>query len=208
MLHRLHPLHHAYILSRRLPQSLCFGGADIGGEAAGISANQSYQLYEQLEEQVKEGGLQPAYAVEQDVYLLMDGIKPKEVTDTSNLAKLQRLGYDYYLKLTVGNQVPGLGYTSVSAKEKREMQQYGGAQGQDDETRATVQFVLYSTRERKPVYTLTTTTKMLALSLPKDDYENGYRGSTAVNASTISMAVEKALQKGTKRLLKNCHCCR
>lgn len=189
------------------PRAFVSGEKILMGEAVGISANQSYALYEEFEKQMREAGLQPAYAVEQKMYLLVNGIKLNEATDTSNLAKLQGLGYDYYLKLTVENQAPGLGYTSVSAEEKREMQQYGGAQGQDDETRATVQFVLYSMRERKPVYTLITTTKMLAISLPKDDYENGYRGSTAINASTISMAVEKALQKGTKELLKNCHCC-
>lgn len=177
------------------------------GEAVGVTANQSYELYQKLEPQVKEAGLQPAYAVEQDMYLRMHGIRPEIATDSSSLAKMKQMGYAYYLKLSVGNQAAGLGYSSVSAEEKREMQQYGGTPSGDN-TSAAVKFELYSTQTQELVYTLATTTEMSGVTLPKQDQENGYRGSSTVNMSTISMAVDKALQKGAKRLLEDCKCCR
>lgn len=186
--------------------ALVSGESVLMGEVMGISANQSYELYQKLESQIREAGLKPAYAVEQEMYLRMQGIRPEMPMDSSNLAKIQQMGYAYYLELSVGNQAAGLGYTSASAEEKREMQQYGSTPSSDN-TKAAVMFRLYSTQARKLAYTLTTTTEISGVTLPNKDNENGYRGSTSVNMSTIGMAVDKALQKGTKRLLENCNCC-
>lgn len=188
------------------PTALVSGEKVLMGEAVGISANQSYELYQKLEPQVREAGLKPAYAVEQDIYLRMHGIRPEVATDTSSLAKMQQMGYAYYLKLTVGSVAEGLAYASYSADEIRQMEQYNNTQD-SEETKATVRFDLYSTHARKLVYTLTATTEMSGISLPNDDYENGYRGKTTVNISTIPMTVDKAVKKGTKRLLENCKCC-
>ncbi|MCC9137016.1 hypothetical protein ACFSKU_05620 [Pontibacter silvestris] len=189
------------------PNALTSGEKVLIGEAKGVTANQSYKLYEKLAPQVSETGLLPSYVVEQDMYLRMHGIKPDQATDTSNLAKMQQLGYGYYLQLSVGNLEAGLGYYSDSADEIRQMQQYEGLQSHADDTKATVHFQLYSTQTRNLIYTLATTTEMSGISLPNKDYENGYRGKTTLNVSTVPSAVSRALQKGTKKLLKNCNCC-
>ncbi|WP_299759145.1 hypothetical protein [uncultured Pontibacter sp.] len=189
------------------PTALVAGEKLLIGEAFGITPNRSYELYQMLDSQVKEAGIQPAYAVEQDMYLRVQGVKPETATDTSNLAKMQQMGYAYYLELAVGNQAAGLGYASVSAAEKREMQQYNVSPTQDN-TKATVKFNLYSTQAKKLIYTLTTTTEISPVTLPKQDQANGHRGSTSVNLSSISMAVDKAFQKGTQKLFEDCKCCR
>ncbi|MCJ8165652.1 hypothetical protein MKJ04_12440 [Pontibacter sp. E15-1] len=176
------------------------------GEPVGVSANQSYELYQKLEPQVREAGLQPAYAVEQDMYLRMYGIRPEVATDPSSLAKMQQMGYAYYFELTVGSLAEGMAYASNTADEIRQMKQYNSTQDRE-ETKATVRFKLYSTQTRKLVYTLSATTEMTGISLPNKDQEDGYRGRTTINASTVSMAVDKALKKGAKRLLENCNCC-
>ncbi|WP_139217808.1 hypothetical protein [Pontibacter chinhatensis] len=176
------------------------------GEAAGVPANQSYELYQMLEPQLREAGLQPAYAVEQDMDLRMHGIRPETATDASSLAKMEQMGYAYYLRWAVGNQAAGLGYTSVSAGERQEVQQFGGKL-ESGNTKASVTFELYSTQTRKLVYTLTATTEMAGLTVPNKDQENGHRGSSSVNVSTISMAVSRASLKDVKRLLENCSCC-
>lgn len=188
------------------PQAFAAGDKILVGEMKGVSANRSYVLYEKLSAQLTAAGLQPAYTTEQEIYLRMKGIKPDLAPDSINLAKMQQMGYAYYLKPTVGNLASGTGYVTASAAEMREMQQYNTPEDAS-ETTATLRYEVYSTASQKLLYTLVTTTKMIGLSLPNNDYENGTHGQTTVNASTVSLAMNKALKKSTKKLLQNCNCC-
>lgn len=189
------------------PTALVSGDKILLGEVAGVTTNQAYELYKQLEPLAREAGLLPAYAVEQEMYLRMNGIKPQAAADTSNLSKMHQMGYRYYLQLSVGNSRSGFGYTSASAQENKEIQQYGNNPTNNNTTGA-ITFELYSTQNRKLIYTLSTNTELSGVTLPGKHSENGYRNSTSLNTGTTSMALEKSLKKGALKLLSDCNCCR
>ncbi len=173
------------------------------GEATGISPHQSYRLYQQFADEVKEAGLVPSYAVEQEMVLRMHGIQPGMAADSSSLSVMQRLGYNYFIKVHVGNTASGTGYNSVSAAEQRELQAGYGTQA-EDETKASVTFELYATGSRQRIYTLAATTSMGGVTLPNRDTENGYRGSKSANLSSVTQAIDMAFKKGVKKVLEEC----
>ncbi|GAB3811611.1 hypothetical protein GCM10028895_01900 [Pontibacter rugosus] len=173
------------------------------GEATGVSQQQSYELYQQVEEQMKEAGVQPYYVVEQEMDLRMNGLQPGASTDTSNLAVMERLGYAYYLKAAVNGIESGTGYNRISAAEQRELQAGYGREPEDN-TKAIVNYTLYSTSTKQVVYTLAAKTTMTGISIPEKEIENGYRGSKTVNLATTPLAVQKAYKKGIKKILENC----
>lgn len=185
------------------PKVFRSGEKILMGEMTGVSPNQSYEFYEQFAERVSKSGLRPYYAVEQEMDLRVHGIKPIEAIDSSSLVILQRLGYDYYIKVNIGNTSSGTGYTSVSAAEQRELQTGYGAK-EENNTKASVVFELYSTSRKQLIYTLAATTAMEAVTIPSKETENGYRGSKSINLSTTPIAVKKAFNKGVERLLQAC----
>jgi len=145
----------------------------------------------------------PYYAVEQEMYLRMQGIKPNAMADSSSLAKMRLLGYNFFVRVNVGSTESGMGYNSVSAAEQRELQTGYGTQ-QADETKASVNFELYSMGSIQPIYTLSATTSMKGVTFPSGETENGYRGSRTINASTTPLAIDKAFNKGLTKILKEC----
>lgn len=173
------------------------------GSIPGLSAHRSHQLYQQLEQGFGQQGIATAYVAEQEYDLARQGIQPHPAPDSTTLAQLHKAGYTYYLELAIGDVAEGMGYVRTSAQEQKEIQQgYGTAE--TDDSKATVHFRLYSTIEKKQVYTLATTTKLSGVTLPGNKYEDGYRNSSTVNLSTASRATEKALKKGVAELLENC----
>ncbi|WP_276499052.1 hypothetical protein [Pontibacter litorisediminis] len=185
------------------PKAFKSGERVLMGEATGISPHQSYRLYQQFADEVKEAGLVPSYAVEQEMVLRMHGIQPGMAADSSSLSVMQRLGYNYFIKVHVGNTASGTGYNSVSAAEQRELQAGYGTQA-EDETKASVTFELYATGSRQRIYTLAATTSMGGVTLPNRDTENGYRGSKSANLSSVTQAIDMAFKKGVKKVLEEC----
>lgn len=185
------------------PKVFRSGEKILMGEMTGVSPNQSYEFYEQFAERVSKSGLRPYYAVEQEMDLRVHGIKPNEAIDLSSLVILQRLGYDYYIKVNIGSTSSGTGYSSVSAAEQRELQSGYGTK-EENNTKASVVFELYSTSKKQLIYTLAATTAMEAVTIPSKETENGYRGSKSINLSTTPIAVKKAFNKGVERLLQAC----
>lgn len=184
-------------------KALQAGDRVLVGAIPKLSAHRSYQLYQQLEQEFSQRGLATAYVVEQEYDLARNGVKPNVAPDSATLGQMRKLGYTYYLELAVGDVAEGMGYMRTSAQEQREIQQgYGTAES--DDSKATVHFKLYSTEERKAIYTLVTTTKMSGITLPGKEYEDGYRSSSTVNLSTATLATEKALKKGAKELMDQC----
>jgi len=175
------------------------------GEMTGISSYQSYELYQQLEKQLSEAGLQPAYVVEQEMDLRMRGVKPAAATDTSQLAVLQQLGYAHFLKISAVDLTDRAGLYPVSAAEEKELQA-GYGKREDSDSKATMRFDLYATDSRRLVYRLSASTNMGGLPLPGRTTEEG-QGSVTVSAATSERVLAKALQKGTKKLLQACRCC-
>ncbi|MBD1398965.1 hypothetical protein H9Q13_17480 [Pontibacter sp. JH31] len=184
-------------------KALQTGDRILVGVIPKLSANRSYQLYQQLEQEFRQKGLAMAYVVEQEFDLASKGIKPNAAPDSVTLSQMRKLGYTHYLGLAVGNVASAMMYERISAQEHREIQQgYGAAE--TDDSKATVHFKLYSTEERKAIYNLATTTKMSGVTLPGKEYEEGHRNSHTVNLSTASLATEKALKKGARELMEKC----
>lgn len=184
-------------------KALQTGDRILVGTIPKLSAQRSYQLYQQLEQEIGQRGISTAYVVEQEFDLAKNGLKTDAAPDSINLALMRKLGYTYYLELAVGNVASGMGYVRTSVQDQREIQQ-GYGKAESDDSKATVHFKLYSTEERKAVYTLATTTKLSGVTLPGKEQEDGYRSSSTVNLSTASLATDKALKKGIREMLDKC----
>ncbi|WP_181304496.1 hypothetical protein [Rufibacter sp. XAAS-G3-1] len=169
-------------------------------EIPGISPYESAALYKILEKKASEAGVQPAYAVEQEMDLRLHQVKP--TADTASLAALQKLGYAYYLRVQVEGKEAPESYTHTSAEERREADAAltpANFRKEEDVSKAQLTFSLYTTDERRLIYTLVTTTEMRALPIAENDGD-----LHTVNLSKASMAIQKAMTKGVKKLLESC----
>jgi len=169
-------------------------------EIPGLSTFESAELYQTFEKQAREAGVQPAYAVEQEMDMRLHQIKP--TADTASLAALQKLGYAYYVKIEVEGKEAEETYSHATAEEVAEARQkmaQGVVQRAPDPTKARLTFSLYTTDERRLIYSQVTTTEMSSLPLPENDGDQ-----SSVNLSSAAMAIQKAMTKGTKKLLANC----
>jgi tRNA(Leu) C34 or U34 (ribose-2'-O)-methylase TrmL len=176
------------------------GDRVLMAEVPGLSGYESSKLYQTLEKITKEKGVLPAYAAEQEMELRLHQVKPSG--DTASLAALQKLGYTYYLRVQVEGKETTEGYTHTTAQEKREAASNVAPPSfrkDDDVTSARLTFSLYATDERRLAYTLITKTEMRPLPIPDHDGDEH-----AVNLSTSSMAIQKAMTKGVKKLFESC----
>ncbi|MFB9865168.1 hypothetical protein [Rufibacter immobilis] len=168
-------------------------------EVPGITAHESSGLYKKLEKAAREAGLQPAYAAEQEMDLRLHQVRPN--ADTASLAALQKLGYTYYLRVHIEGLTATQSYAHTSAEEKKDT--YPATppayQKEEDVSKARLTFQLYTTDERRLIYTLVTQTEMRSLILPEKD-----GGDHAVNLSDKAMATQKAMSKGVAKLFSSC----
>ncbi|WP_157593730.1 hypothetical protein [Pontibacter actiniarum] len=169
-------------------------------EGEGMPQQLSYELYLKAKEQLAAGGLKPDYAVEQDMELRMKGVLPHTPLDSLQLAKLGQLGYDFVMQVNLLGKREANGYNYVSAHER---QAYGDSyQLAGDVTQVTLQFLLYDPQRQEQIYTLNTVTKIEPLT--RTDSEGGEKRT---NYASVEMALQKAIRKGTEKLLQDCRCC-
>ncbi|MDB5261642.1 MAG: hypothetical protein JWQ14_923 [Adhaeribacter sp.] len=182
-------------------QALSAGEKILVAEAKGISPHQSYGMYQKLKSHYKQTNLNLAYAREEEFDLLAHQINAKN--DTSNLAAMQRLGYNYYLIWAVSELQDGNIHEWVSAEEVKSLaRQQKIYEPEKEGSKAKLFLELYATKDRKLIYKLATSTTIRYLELP------GKKGGrTYYNASDQEMALNKALKKSAKKLQQACHCC-
>lgn len=169
-------------------------------EIEGISAYQSSLFYQQLVDKINAAGIQLVYAADEDMNLRLHQVTAKP--DSINLHTMHQLHLNYYLKIKLLDSKSGEVYGTYSKETVDARQLYSSPAEEPDYTRAALQISLYSTDAKRLIYNLTVTTEMRPVTMSK---KNG--GQRYYNISNARQAIQKALNKGIKRMLKDCHCC-
>lgn len=161
-------------------------------EIAGLTANKSYKLYEELKPIFAKKKIELQYHPEQEWNLKSKGIL---AIDSLYFDNLRQQGYTYLLVSNLLGTHNGGSF--LDFKTRDDNQQYLIEENSKDYKEASLRINLYSIEANRVFYRSDVKTTVSPMSFMQDDGDE-----TVVNPGSVDLATMVAIKKGIKRMLK------